>query len=119
MHLLEGFDGADDGTMLVVHGRGAPPDRNFISGFVVQKTQGFGGTRRLDGARDGAVFVAEFATRLIAVQQRFRDAGVANDFVAQVACDALRAIAPEDNFLLHVDDAQADGEAIDNAATDV
>jgi len=74
-----------------------------ISGFVMQKAQRFDRVRCLDVVGDGAVFVAEFATRLITVQQRFGDAGVANDFVAQVACNALRAIAPEDNSLLHVD----------------
>jgi hypothetical protein len=93
--------------------------RTGISGFVVQEADGFGGVRILDGMGDGAIFVAEFATRLIAVEQRFCDAAVADHFVAQVPRDALRTVAPEDNSLLQVDDTQAGGQAIDTAATDV
>ena len=52
-----------------------------------------------------------FATRPIAVQQGFADAAVANHFVAQVASDALRPVAPEDDFLLHVDNAEAARQA--------
>ena len=119
LQFFEGLDGADDRAVLVVNGDGADADRNFVSRFVVQKSDGLGGVRRLDGAGDRTIFFAEFASRLIAVQQSFRDTGVANDFVAQMAGDALGAVAPEDDFLLHVDDAQADGQAFQNAAADV
>ena len=60
----------------------------------------------------------KIAARLIAVQQRFRNTGMANDFVAQMAGDALRSVTPEHNFLLHVDDAQASRKAFE-AATDL
>ncbi len=118
LHLLEGLDRADDGSMLVVHRHGVQADRNFVSGFVVQKADGLGGAGRLDGAGDRAIFVAEFTTGLIAVQQSFCDTGVANDFVAQVTGDALGAVAPEHNLFLHVDDAQAGGQAFEDAAAD-
>ena len=98
LQFLERFDCADDGAMLVVNRNGANADRNFISALVVQEADGLDGMRRLNRAGDGAVFVAEFATRLIAVQQGFRDAGVADDFVAQVPGNALGAVAPEDDF---------------------
>ncbi len=85
----------------------------------MQESDGLGGVRSLDGAGDGAVFFAEFATRLIAVQQRLGGAGVADDVVAQVSSNALGAVAPEGNSLLHIDDAEAGGQALENAAADV
>lgn len=54
--------------------------------------------RSFDGAGDGAIFFAEFAAGLVAVQQRFRDAGVADDVVAQVSGDAFGSVAPDDDF---------------------
>jgi hypothetical protein len=75
--------------------------------------------RSLDRAGDGAIIFAEFATGLIAVQQGFRDAGVADDVVAQVASDSLAAIAPENNFPLQVNDAEAGGQALEDAAADL
>ena len=119
LQLLKRFDSADDGTMPVVNGNSADADRNFISGFVVQKAGGIDGVRCFHGAVDRAVLAAEFATRLIAVEQRFRNTGVADDFVAQVAGDALRPIAPEHNSLLHVDHAEASRQAFEDAATDL
>ena len=71
LQFFKGLDGADDGAMLVVNGNGADADRNFVSGLVVQESDGLGGVRSLDGAGDGTIFVAEFATGLIAVQQSF------------------------------------------------
>ncbi|HWJ18274.1 MAG TPA: hypothetical protein VNR65_06060 [Geobacterales bacterium] len=44
---------------------------------------------------------------------------MADDVVAQVAGDAFGAVAPDDNFLLHVDNAEPGGEALENAAADV
>jgi hypothetical protein len=57
--------------------------------------------------------------RLIAVQESFRDTGVADDFVAQVARDSFRPVAPEYDFLMHVDDAHAGRQAVEDAVTDV
>ncbi len=71
LQFLKGFDRADDGAMLVVNGHGANADGNFVSGFVVQESDGLGGVRGLDGAGDGAIFFAEFTTGLVAVQQGF------------------------------------------------
>jgi hypothetical protein len=86
---------------------------------MVQKTHGFGGMRCLDGAGDGAIVAAELTPGLIAVQQSFRDAGVANDFVPQVARNTLGAVAPEYDLVLHVDDAQTGRQAFENAAANV
>ena len=119
LQFRKAFKGADDGAVLVVNGNRVDANRNFISGLVVQEPDPFGGVRRLDGAGDRAVFLAEFTAGLIAVQQSFGDAGVADDFVAKMAGDTLGAVAPKDNFLLHIDDAQAGGQAIKNAATDI
>ncbi|MFZ1138071.1 MAG: hypothetical protein WAN76_02760 [Candidatus Sulfotelmatobacter sp.] len=119
LQLLERFDGADNRAVLVVYRNSAEADRKFMSGFVVQKTDGFSGLRCLDGAGDRAVLFAEFTTRLITVQQSLRDTGVADDFMAQVARNALRPVAPEHNFLLHVQDAEAGRQAFEDAATEV
>ena len=98
---------------------GADADGNFVSGFVVEESSGLDGVRSFDGAGDGAIFAAEFATGLVAVQQSFGDAGVADDLVAQEPCDALGAIAPEDDLFLHVDDAEAGGHAVEDAAANL
>ena len=71
LQFFKRFDGADNGAMLVVNGHGADADRDFVSGFVVQEPDGLGGMRSFDGAGDGTIFFAEFATGLIAVQQGF------------------------------------------------
>jgi hypothetical protein len=105
--------------MRVVHGHGAQADRNLVSVFVLQKTNGFCGLRCLDGAGDRAILVAELTSRLVAMQDGFRDTGVAYDFMPQVARDALGPVAPEHNFLLKVYYAYASGQAIDYAATNV
>jgi hypothetical protein len=119
LHLLERFGRANDRTMLIVHGHGAQADRYLVSLFVLQKTDGFCGLRCLDGAGDRAILVAELASRLVAMQDRFRDTRVAYDFMPQAARDALGPVAPEHNFLLQVDHAYAGGQAIDYAATNV
>jgi len=90
-----------------------------MSGFVMQETDGFRGVRCLDRTSDGTVLFAEFATWLITVQQGFRNTGVADHFVAQVARDSLRTVAPEHNFLLHVHDAQSGRQAFEDAAAEV
>jgi len=95
--------------MLVAHGHGADANRSFVSCLVVQESDSLGGLRCFHGAGDGAIFVAEFTSWLIAMQHGFRDAAVAHDFVAQAARNALGSVAPEDNLLLQVDDAQAGG----------
>jgi hypothetical protein len=119
LHLLERFDRANDRTMLVVHGHGAQADGNLVSGFVLQKTNRLRWLGGLDGSSQRAVLVAKLAARPVAMQDGFPDARVAYDFMPQVARDALGPVAPEHNFLLHVDDAHAGGQAIDDASTNV
>ncbi|HWJ18273.1 MAG TPA: hypothetical protein VNR65_06055 [Geobacterales bacterium] len=69
LQFFKRFDGADNGAMLVVNGHGADADRDFVSGFVVQESDGLSRVRSFDSAGDGTIFFAEFATGLIAVQQ--------------------------------------------------
>jgi len=80
--------------MRVVYGNGADVDGNFVSGFVLKKPDGVGGLGGLDGEGDSAIFAAEFAFRLVAAQQRLRDAEVAHDVMVKVAGDALGPRAP-------------------------
>ena len=44
---------------------------------------------------------------------------MAKPFVRQPAADAFGGVAPENNLLLHVDDAEACDKAFEDAATDV
>jgi hypothetical protein len=75
--------------------------------------------RCLDRAGDGTVLFAELTTRLIAVQESFPDTGVTDDCVAQVTRDSFRPVAPEYDFLMHVDDAHDGRQAVEDAVTDV
>jgi hypothetical protein len=116
--IFQGFGGADDRAMGIANGDSADVDGNFVPGLVMQETDGLRWLRCFDRASQWAILVAELAARLIALQQGFSDAGVADDFVALAAGDAFGAIAPEDNFLLHVDDTEASGQAVEDAGTD-
>jgi hypothetical protein len=44
---------------------------------------------------------------------------MADHFGSQPSGDALGSVAPEDNFLLHVDDTQGGRQALENAAGDI
>jgi hypothetical protein len=119
LKLFKGLNRANNRAVLVVHGNGVDANGNFISRLVMQEANALSRMRGFDGACDGAIFFAEFTARLIAMQQAFGDAGVTDDLVAEVSSNALGAVAPEDDFLLHVDDGQAGRKAIENAAADV
>jgi len=112
------LDRSHNRSVLVMNGNGADADRNLMPRFVVQKTVSLGGLRRLHGAGDGTIFAAEFTARLIAVQQGFRDAGATNDFVPQPSGNAFCPIAPQNNSLFQVDDAQPGRQAFEDAAAD-
>ena len=116
LQFLKCFDCSNDRAMLVVNGNGANANRNFVSGFVMQKPDALDRMRGFDGAGSRTLFVAEFAARLIALQQRLGGAGAANDIVTQMAGDAFGPIAPKDNLLLHVEDRQSRGQTFKNAA---
>jgi hypothetical protein len=104
--------------MLIVNRNSANADGNFVSGFVMQESSRQSWTRSLDGDRKRAIFMAEFTARLVALQQRLSYARVADDFMARTSGDVFCSIAPENNFFLHVDQAEADRQAFQNAATD-
>ena len=58
---------------------------------------------RFHGASQRAI-AAELAAGLLTVQDGLPDTRAANDFVTEMPCDALRSVAPYDNFLLHIND---------------
>jgi len=111
-------DCTDDRAVRVADRDGAGADGNFVSGFVVEETEGVSGAGGFDGLGERTSLAAEFASRLIAVEQGVRDAGLADDFVAGMTSDAFGAVAPEDYFFLRVDDAEADGQAFQDAAAE-
>src|SRR5579863_7781581 len=84
----------------------------------MQKSRGFGRVRCLDGARQRAFLGAEFAARLIAVQQCLPDTGVSQHFMPQVAGNAFCAIAPEHDLFLQIDHAYARRQTLQNVAAD-
>jgi hypothetical protein len=86
---------------------------------VVQEADGFSGMRCFHGAGERAILVAEFTPRLIALQQRFCDTGMPNHFVAGSPRYVFCSVAPQYDFLLHVDDAESCRHAFQDAATDL
>ena len=54
-----------------------------------------------------ALVGAELTAGLLTVQECTIYARAANDFMAEMSSNTFRAIAPEDDFLLHVDNAHA------------
>jgi hypothetical protein len=120
LEFLERFDRCGDEAVLVVNGNGANADRNFRSGLGTQETDGPDSVAMFSwhGRRD-KFLVAELGAGRIAMQPCVRDTGTANHFVTQPATDALCAVAPKSNHLLHIDDAAALWAAFEDAATDV
>jgi hypothetical protein len=116
LQTLEYFDAANDRAVFIADGNCVDANRNFISGFVVQRAGPLGWMCRLDGAGERVVLVNEFMIRLIIVQQTFFENGSSDDFVAQASGDALRSVAPEHDFFLHVNDTYSYGQALQNVA---
>lgn len=117
--IFEYFDSADDRTVRIVNRNRSHPDWDLVSALVMQEPHGFYRFARFYGLRLSAVFTAELASRLAAMQQRFGDTGVPHDFVAKSTRDAFRTIAPKNNFFLHVKYAQSGWEAFQNVATNL
>jgi len=63
--------------------------------------------------------VAPFAVLVIAVQQRLTDTRMANDFMPVASRDSFCAVAPKHNPFLQIDDAQARGQAFQNAVINI
>src|ERR1700722_11978270 len=80
--LLKGLDRTDDRSMRVVNWNRAHAHRNFVPAFVVEEAGGFGGPCRLDGPGQGTILVARLTVRLLAMQDRVSDTGMADDFMA-------------------------------------
>lgn len=114
IEIIEYFDSSDDRTMRIVNRNRSHPDRDFVSALVMQEPHGFYRFARFHGLCLSAVFTAELASRLAAMQQCFGDTRVSHDFVPKSTRDAFRAIAPKNNSFLHIKYAQSGGEAFQN-----
>jgi hypothetical protein len=119
LQFLKCFYGADDRAVGIVHRDRANPNGHLMTTLVAKESSSLGGVRCLDGAGNGTILATEFASRLIAVQRSLSDTGVANDFVPQVSRDSLRTVAPEHDFLMHVDHAHPGRQAFENAAANI
>src|SRR5579871_395428 len=97
---LKGLDRTDDRTMSVANGYSSNVDRNIVPGLMMQDPGNLGEMRCSNGTRNRTIFAAKLAARLVAVKQRFRDARVADDFMAPVSRNAFGAVAPEDDLFL-------------------
>jgi hypothetical protein len=117
--ILKCFHGADDRAVRVVNRDSANPHWNLVPVFVMQEGESIYGLGSFHGARRWAIFFAEFAARLIAVQQSFTDAAMANNFVAGVTRNAFGPSTPHHDFFLQVDNAQPSGEIFEDAATNL
>jgi len=102
--------------VLVVDWNCANSDRHFVTSFVMDKPAGFRGTRGLDGSRHRAFLPAEFTAGMITMEKRVSDTGFPDDFVATMTRNEFGAVAPNYEFLLHVDNAQARWQAFENGA---
>jgi hypothetical protein len=102
---LERFYCTDDRAVGVSHDDCAHANPNLVTRFVVHKPARLSRLCRLHGSRHWALLGAILASRLIAMQQSFRDARMTDDFVSEVSGNALRAITPDQYFLVCVDDA--------------
>src|SRR5579863_8977808 len=118
LQVLEDFHRANDRSMRVADGNRPDAHRNFMSRFVVEKSCVQDGMRRFHRPRDWTILLAEFASRLVAVQQCFPNTRVPDHFMPCMPADALRAIAPQDDVLLQVNDTQSRRQAFENAAID-
>ena len=83
----------------------ADVNRNFVTGFVMEKSAGARGMGGLDGSRRGSFFTAEFTAGVITMEKRISYARLAYDFGASMTCNAFSAVAPKDESLLQVDNA--------------
>jgi hypothetical protein len=118
LEILERLYSADDGATLIANGDRAHADRDFTTGFVMNEAAGLNRLRGLHRSSKRAFLTAELASRLVAVQQRLRDTGAANHFMAQMAGNAFGSVTPNEDSLLQVDHAQTNGQALKNAETD-
>ncbi len=113
---LEGFDGTDNRTLRVANWDSADAHRNFVSGLVVEKGESFRRLRSFDGLRQGAILAAEFAAGLIAVQQGFTNAAMADNFMPEAARDFFCARIPQNDSSLCVDNTESSRQIFQNTA---
>src|SRR6202522_2349659 len=105
---FEGLNDADDGAATVTQWDGPGVHRFAMAGAVMNEAGSFHRFAVGNGGVERTFFHAHFAAHLIAVQKNVVAAGVAEHVDAGVAGDFFRAVAPEDDFSLQVDDTDAD-----------
>jgi hypothetical protein len=107
---------SDHRAVLIVNGKGSNSHRNFVSALVMNKSACMGGVRRFQSVCGRAMLATELAARLVAVQEWFRDAGMAEHFMPQVPRHTLRAGAPQENSVLPVEDTDPSRQTLQNIA---
>jgi len=86
---------------------------------VVNRAGGLYRRGIVQGGCHGAFSGAGFATIVVAVQENIFGAGVPEDIDAGIARYLLRAVAPEDDFLVQIEHAHADLQAIEDVAVNL
>src|SRR3954452_13622287 len=105
--------------MLVVNWDCVDVHRNFVAGFVMEKSCRLDRLRSSDCNSQRTLCAAEFATCLVAVQQCLANAATANNFVARMSSDAFCSRAPVDDPLLQIKHAYPGQETLEDVATDL
>src|SRR5580658_10498230 len=85
----------------------------------MKQAHSFNGFGIMQGGSHGTFSGAGFATDLVAVQENIFGAGMAEDIDAGIAGDLFGTVAPEDDFLLQIEDDDADLQAIQDVAVDL
>src|SRR5258706_16322567 len=70
----------------------------------------------MQSGSDGTFLVAHFTTDLIAVQKNVAGTRMAQHIDSGIAGDLFSAIAPENNFVLKIEHAHADLQAVEDIA---
>jgi len=115
--ILEALDGADNRPMRVPHRHRPNVHENAVTSFVVNIAVGFGGMCALDRGSDRTFVAACFACVLVALQKSSPRARSAHDLVTKIAGDAFRAVAPENDFPLKVDNTDSYLQTVQHAST--
>jgi hypothetical protein len=68
LQIIKNLDRADDPAVLIVYGHCPDPNRDFVPRFVMKETSSLGRLRSFHGSRQWTFFIAELASRLVAMQ---------------------------------------------------
>jgi hypothetical protein len=115
--IFKALDGTDYRPMRVSHRHRPNVYENAVTFFVVDVAVGFGGVGALDRGSNRTFVAAGFALVLVALQKSSPRARPAYDLVTKIAGDALRAVAPENDFPLKVDNTDSYLQTLQHAST--